>query len=177
MQQYSCTLVRRGSKRSLLLLCQGILSHHRESYACRSSVEGIQRASIPMTVRIPLAGLQLSLLPDATRGKTPWVRKVPLKLTFPRAELPYSEEAFVLFGESAAEKEQWCATGPPSQRLSTCCTLVLSAAMRLCMGTCAAEPRPPHGWLAWSLDLLGCHPANECPPAAATVGVTHKRVR
>jgi hypothetical protein len=48
-------------------------------------------------------------MPDATRGKTPWVRKVPLKLTFLAAKPPYGELAFVMFAGNAAEKEQWCA--------------------------------------------------------------------
>jgi hypothetical protein len=60
-----------------------------------------------MDVHIPLADLNIDLMKEATKDKTVWARKVPLKLVFQRASLPYSEPAFVMFAENAAEKEQW----------------------------------------------------------------------
>lgn len=63
--------------------------------------------SIGELVRVPLAGLELGLMPEATRGRTRWLRKAPLKLSFPGASPPYGQVAFVMFASNAAEKEQW----------------------------------------------------------------------
>lgn len=90
------------------------------SFACRANGEG-HHASIDTKVEIPLAGLRVGLMPDATRGKTAWVRKVPLKLEFATAKPPYSETAFVLFADNAAEKEQWYA------QLCFCCDIACSS--------------------------------------------------
>ena len=67
------------------------------------------RHTIPMDVRIPLEGLSIDLLDAATNNKTRWIRKVPMRLIFPFASLPYSETSFVFFANNASEKEQWCA--------------------------------------------------------------------
>jgi hypothetical protein len=64
--------------------------------------------TIPTDVRIPLRGLTIDLLDAATKDKSQWIRKVPMRLTFEECTLPYSEHAFVFFASNAAEKEQWC---------------------------------------------------------------------
>lgn len=65
---------------------------------------------MPVDARIPLAGMVVDLLPEAYKDKGPWIRKAPLKLIFPGARAPYAEKAVIFFPDTAAEKEQWCAS-------------------------------------------------------------------
>lgn len=60
-----------------------------------------------MDCRVPLAGARVDLLPDATKDKSPWLRKAPMRLIFSGARDPYAEDSFVLFAATSAEKEQW----------------------------------------------------------------------
>lgn len=91
--------------------------------SCRANADGLHR-SVPIDARVPLAGARVDLLPEATKDKSPWLRKAPLKLVFPGARDPYAEDSFILFASTSAEKEQW--RGPLLLCMVRCSALLLA---------------------------------------------------
>jgi hypothetical protein len=94
------------------ILCLCVFQVHlcaaiKHVLSCRVNGEGHSH-TIPSDVRIPLKGLTIDLLDAATKDKSLWIRKVPMRLKFEECILPYSERSFMFFANNASEKEQWC---------------------------------------------------------------------
>ena len=77
----------------------------RAVLTCRSDLF----EEVPQEVHFSLANVSIDLLHAATKGKSQWFRKAPMKLTLSESGVTlYDEESFVLFAMDSAAKEQWC---------------------------------------------------------------------